>query len=261
VAGSSAVAGASESREAAIARLRPFAERASGFEGWSFDLGVRRLGPAMPWSYDEIVRVAARGVHAVLDIGTGGGERLALLRDALPRNVVATEPWSVNAPVARDRLAPLGVDVVHASSRVLPFADRSFNLVIDRHEEFEPSEVRRVLRHSGAFVSQQVGVGDWGELNAHFPRREDFADELRRYAPELRALGFNVTVREHQERVAYPSLGEFVYMLAVASWTIPDFDVERDIDALLALERDCLTDDGFVVTEDRYLLTARIPAY
>ena len=61
--------------------------------------------------------------------------------------------------------------------------------------------------------------------------------------------------------MAYPSLGEFVYMLSVASWTIPDFDVERDIDALLALERDGLTDEGFMVTEDRYLLTARKPAY
>jgi hypothetical protein len=50
-------------------------------------------------------------------------------------------------------------------------------------------------------------------------------------------------------------------MLSVAVWTIPDFDVERDIDALLALERDCLTDEGFVVTEDRYLITARKPAY
>lgn len=250
-----------ESREAAVARLRPFQERAQGFEGWSFDLGLRRLGPPLPWSYDDHVRVAARGAHDVLDIGTGGGERIASLRDALPRNVVATEEWSVNAPVARDRLAPLDVHVVHASSRVLPFADRSFNLVIARHEAFEPSEVVRVLRHSGGLITQQVGPENWRELAPHFPRRQDSRDELGRYAPELRALGLNVTVREHHERIAYPSLGEFVYMLSVANWTIPDFDVERDIDALLALERDCLADEGFVVTDHRLLLTARIPAY
>jgi hypothetical protein len=59
--------------------------------------------------------------------------------------------------------------------------------------------------------------------------------------------------------VAYPSLGEFVYMLAVASWTIPAFDLEADLDALLALEADCLRDEEFVVTEDRYLIIARKP--
>jgi SAM-dependent methyltransferase len=252
---------ASGDREAAIERLRPFQERARGFSGWSFDLGERRLGPPMPWSYEEHVRGFARGVSAVLDMGTGGGERLAAVRDALPSMVVATEEWHVNAPVARERLRPLGVEVVRSSSLVLPFVDQAFDLVINRHEELDPAEVVRVLRTGGAFVTQQVGRGNWDELVSHFPRLHDWGDQLGGYRDALRAFGYNVTVHEHRERVAYPSLGEFVYMLAVANWTIPDFDVERDIDALLALEQDCLTDEGFVVTEERYLLTARKPAY
>jgi SAM-dependent methyltransferase len=215
----------------------------------------------MPWDYDEHVRGLARGVHAVLDIGTGGGERLELLRDGLPRTVVASEEWPVNAPVARERLAPLGVDVVHASDEAPPFATSTFDLVINRHSAFDPAEVVRVLRSGGAFLTQQVGRANWEELGPHFPRLHDWGDLQGRYAKGFRSAGFNVTVQRHRVRVAYPSLGEFVYMLAVASWTIPDFDVERDIDALLALEQDCLTDDGFVVTNDRYLLTARKHAY
>ena len=252
---------ATEDREAALARLRPWVERARGFSGWSFDLGERWLGPPMPWSYEEHVRGFARGMSAVLDIGTGGGERLASLRDALPSMVVATEEWPVNAPVARERLAPLGVDVVHASDDVPPFATNSFDLVINRHSSFDPAEVVRLLRPGGAFLTQQVGRGNWDELVPHFPRLHDWGDQLGGYSDAFRSLGFNVTIHEHRQRVAYPSLGEFVYMLAVASWTIPDFDVEREIDALLNLEQDCLTDEGFVVTEDRYLLTARKPSY
>lgn len=248
-------------RDAAIERLRPWAERARGFSGWDFDLGERRLGPTMPWSYEEHVRGLARGMSRVLDMGTGGGERLAEMRDALPARVVATEEWHVNAPVAGERLGPLGVEVVRSSSLVLPFVDRTFDLVINRHSGFDPAEVVRVLRPGGVFLTQQVGGGNWGEIRARFPRATEWDDSLRRYSKEFRALGFNVTAREHRERVAYPSLGEFVYMLAVASWTIPDFDVERDIDALLGLEQDCLTDEGFVVTEDRYLLTARKHPY
>jgi SAM-dependent methyltransferase len=252
---------ASESREAAVERLLPFAERARGFSGWKFGVDARHLGPPLPWNYEDHVRGFARGVASVLDMGTGGGERLAEFRDALPPLVVATEAWSVNAPVAHQRLTPLGVDVVYASEEVLPFATNAFDLIINRHASIDPVEVDRVLRSGGAFVTQQVGRGNWGELAPHFPRMHDFGDELGRYSQGFRDLGFNITVHQHFERVAVPSLGDFVYMLSVASWTIPDFDVERDIDALLALERDCLSDEGFVVTEERYLLTARKPAY
>ena len=248
-------------REAAIEGLQPFAERARGFSGWKFGVDARHLGPPLPWDYEELVRGVARGVTAVLDVGTGGGERLASMRDALPARVVASEQWHVNAPVAHARLAPLGVEVVQAADEVAPFARNSFDLVINRHSSPDPAEVDRVLRPGGMFVTQQVGRANWEELASHFPRLHDWGDLLGRYMREFRELGLNVSVREHQERVAYPSLGEFVYMLSVASWTIPDFDVERDIDALLALERDCLSDEGFVVTEDRYLLTARKPAY
>lgn len=250
---------ASESREAGIERLRPFQQRARGFSGWSFDLDVRR--PPLPWDYDRHVRGFARGMTAVLDIGTGGGERLAKLRDDLPRMLVATEEWPTNAPIARERLAPLGVEVVHASDEVSPFEVNSFDLVINRHSAFDPAEIARILRPGGALLTQQVGRADWQELAAHFPRLHDCGDLLGRYSSELRELGFNVTLHEFQQPVAYPSLGEFVYMLSVTTWLLAGFDVERDVDALLALERDCLTDDGLMVTEDRYLLTARMPAY
>ena len=70
---------------------------------------------------------------------------------------------------------------------------------------------------------------------------------------------FGCAIWDHEFRVAYPSLGEFVFMLCVAPWEIPEFEVERDLDALLAFESDCLTDDGLVVTECRYLIDARKP--
>ncbi len=48
-------------------------------------------------------------------------------------------------------------------------------------------------------------------------------------------------------------------MLTVAPWTIPDFDIDRDLDALLAVERDCRTDEGLVLTESRYLIVVEKP--
>lgn len=193
-------------------------------------------------------------------MGTGGGERLAELRPALPSMVVATEQWHVNAPVARDRLAPLAVDVVRASSdeATLPFVGACFDLVINRHEALTPADVVRVLRPGGRFVTQQVGMHNWRELSAHIHRRTDWGDMWSRYVTELQASGVEVTENFHHDYlVAYPTLGELAYQLACTPWEIEGFAVERDLDALLALERATYTDRGLVLTECRYIITAR----
>ena len=256
-----------EGRRLALERLRPFAERARTFSGWAFpEMQVRPLGPGPAWDYESLVRDLARGANSALDLGTGGGEFIASVRDSLPPRVVATEEWRVNAPIAYERLRPLAADLVWCRSLHLPFVDASFELVIDRHEELSPREVARVLSPGGRVITQQVGPENWRELRRYFPsatagiresRVADFGDIRGRYASGFEAAGLRVTRNEeHDYRVAYGELGELVFMLLVTPWTIPDFDVERDLDALLALEADCRTDDGLAMTWSRFLLVA-----
>ena len=57
--------------------------------------------------------------------------------------------WPPNVPVAAARLAPMGVQVVHASGLRLPLADGSIDLVLNRHEELDPPDVARALRPGG----------------------------------------------------------------------------------------------------------------
>ncbi|MBI2941787.1 MAG: hypothetical protein HYY04_15255 [Chloroflexi bacterium] len=65
-------------RSETLARLRPAIERARTFSGWDLSaVRVRPLGPGPPWDYDALAREQVRRAHAVLDMGTGGGERLA----------------------------------------------------------------------------------------------------------------------------------------------------------------------------------------
>lgn len=245
-------------RDAARDRLRPFVERSRAFTGWEFhDIALRNLDPPPLWDFGRVVDAQAGGRRSVLDLGTGGGEWLSSLRPFLPSNVVATEEWSKNAPIAFRVLSPLGVRLVRAKSVCLPFRNRSFDLVIDRHEAFEPTEVDRVLMRGGCFVTQQVGRHDWKELRRYFPRMTDFGDQRSEYSNALADRGFAVESSEHDARVAYASLGDFVFMLCISPWTIPEFSVETDLDSLLAFESECLTEDGLVVTECRYLIVAR----
>ncbi|OAI39733.1 hypothetical protein AYO38_07140 [bacterium SCGC AG-212-C10] len=251
-------------RTAAIARLRPVVERARRNEGWDFGhLGARVVGAesgadpstGLPWDYIARARVLASKSRRVLDLGTGGGERLS----EIAAGIVATEQWHVNAPIAARRLAAREVPVVRAAvDSAIPFANASFNLVLSRHEGLDPAEVVRVLAPDGSFLTQQVDQGNWKELARHFPRKLDWGDHGTRYASVLESAGYAVDLRRAEYRVAYRSLEDFVFMVAAAPWDLPDFGLDGDIDAWLAFERDCTTTDGLVVTEGRYLLEARV---
>ena len=124
-----------------------------------------------PWSYDDLARDALAGATSALDIGTGGGEVLLRLRDALPADTLATEGWAPNLPTRTEALAPPRHPVVPYDSEhddLMPFEDGRFDVVLDRHESYVATEVFRVLRPAGAFVTQQVDGRDFEETHALF---------------------------------------------------------------------------------------------
>jgi SAM-dependent methyltransferase len=193
-------------------------------------------------------------------MGTGGGEFLAEVSSSLPDRVVATEEWKVNVPVAKKRLAKFGIEVVECRSVELSFKDGSFDLVLNRHEDLEPSEIARVLSAGGRVITQQVGRDNWKELRKHFPRTTDPGDHRGRYAKAFQAAGLKIgTNLSHDCKVAYATLGDFVFMLTVTPWTIPGFSLEGDIDSLLSLDSECHTENGLELTESRFLLIAYKP--
>jgi len=158
----------STSAESARERLRPFVERARAFSGWMPDARTRRLGQETPWDYVQRARQLLSSAGSVLDLGTGGGERLSDILRGFRGRAVATEEWVVNAPLAARQLRPLGAGVLWCSALSLPLAGESFELVLDRHEALEPAEVARVLAPGGMVLTQQV----W-----------DYANELTRFFP------------------------------------------------------------------------------
>ncbi len=97
------------------------------------------------------------------------------------------------------------------------------------------------------------------ELRRYIPRATVFPDHDEEYPATFRAMGYEVEVRRHDFQVAFPSLAALVRFLVIAPWTVPDFSVERDMEALTALERDLSTAEGIVFADGRYLLRAVKP--
>lgn len=128
--------------------------------GWDFSALVGRLCADEPWwdfEQDCFAALQASEIGA-LDLGTGGGERLSGLLDRfsrgtqLPPTVLATEGWKPNIPIARTRLAPYGVQVIEYDSEIkqhLDLAEGRLDLVMSRHESFDPGELSRVLVPGG----------------------------------------------------------------------------------------------------------------
>src|SRR5260370_10005297 len=104
---------------------------AAPFSGWDFSwLEGRRVeeeDTETTWDYDERARKRIQSAASLLDLGTGGGERLSRL-GPFPPFAVATEAYAPNVPVATRLPQPLRVRVVrthpavHASPRPHPHA-------------------------------------------------------------------------------------------------------------------------------------------
>jgi SAM-dependent methyltransferase len=243
------------------------AEIARPFAGWDFSaLHGRWREGGMPIDYRSIVGTALAQSTALLDMGTGGGEFLAGLAP-LPAVVCATEGYPPNLPIARARLAPLGVVVLPVAEDdpgALPFADAAFDLIINRHEYYDPREVWRTLRPTGRFITQQVGGENYVDLPRALgaPENRAFAGwHLAAARADLEAVGFTIThAAEAFPPLHFRDVGTLAYYLTAIPWEVPDFTVERYFPRLQALQRHCETAGAIVIRQHRFLLVGERPA-
>ncbi|HEY7438508.1 MAG TPA: class I SAM-dependent methyltransferase [Acidimicrobiia bacterium] len=238
------------------------------FRGWDFSaLGDRIVLDPPPWRFEELVDGEAARARSMLDMGTGGGEWLSMREHA--RLTVATESWSPNVPVAAARLRGLGVALVHDEGARdnaeqslheprgrLAFRRGAFDLVVNRHESFVALEVRRVLRDSGVFITQQAGsgAGDFHELlGLDPPSDSDFHIELA--AEQLERAGLRVEQSEvGPATTVFADIGALAWYLTNVPWAVSDFSVERHREALLRLHGG----GPIRVVSERFWLRARV---
>ena len=94
---------------------------AAPFSGWDFSwIEGRRVeeeDTVTTWDYEERARKLVQAADSLLDLGTGGGERLSRL-GPFPPLAVATEAYGPNVPIATRLLQPLGVQVVRTHPAV-----------------------------------------------------------------------------------------------------------------------------------------------
>ncbi len=234
-------------------------------DGWDFSwFAGRATEERPPWGYARLMAGRMALARAALDIETGGGEVLASAARR-PALLVATESWPPNVALARDRLCPLGVHVVAvADAPTLPFADRSFDLVVSRHPVVVLwEEIARVLRPGGTYLSQQIGPGSNRELTDFMmgPQAVTAVRSPERVRAAAEAAGLEVIdLRSCTLRVEFFDVAAIVCFLRKVCWTVPGFTPESSIDRLRAMHERMEESGPFVSTAQRLLVELRRPA-
>lgn len=233
------------------------------FTGWDFTpLKGRYHQETPPWSYTDRVRALLPGKQHVLDMGTGDGKQLLSFREFLPSNTLATEGYAPNLPIAQANLQPHGISVVHYDSEQdtrMPFVDNQFDLILNRHESFDVTEVTRVIRPGGIFYTQQVDGRNLDDLRAVFGGEPSYPHvRLDHFEAQIMSAGLVVVQSgDWQGKATFSDVGALVYYLKAIPWEAPpDFSVERYQKQLLHLHRSQQLTFGI----RRFFIKARKPA-
>ncbi|MCY4081353.1 MAG: methyltransferase domain-containing protein [Caldilineaceae bacterium] len=237
-------------------------EEQKPFIGWDFSyLDGRMLLEQPPWSYSTRARELMSESTSCLDIATGGGERLLLLRDSWPEKLVVTEGYPPNVELARRNLEPLGVRVVEANNdeySPMTFEDGEFSLVLNRHAALHVDEIARILVPGGRLLTRQVH-GLWAQdLLAAFDATPQWPDATpEKYVPWLQSAGFNVLdVKDWSGRLVFTDVGAIVYYLKAVPWLIPGFSTASHTDNLMFLQKQIETQGELVFQARNYLIEA-----
>ena len=242
------------------------AETEKPFSGWDFSyISDRMVTAPLDWSYTSIVLPQVRAARALLDMDTGGGEKLAGLAP-LPLFTCATEGYPPNIPIARERLEPLGVQVYPLEEDdQLPFADEQFELALNRHGSYSVAEVWRVLQPGGLFITQQVGAENDLDINRllNAPVEVDWENWNLSFAmSQLQSQGFNILrAQECFSETRIFDVGALVYFLTAIPWQVPEFSVDAYFDALLKLHVQ-IEQDGYIsIRSHRFLIVVSRPPF
>ena len=238
-------------------------ESAAHIHGWDFSHIADRYTEQddLPWDYRETVLQHLAPEMKLLDIDTGGGEFLRALNHPF-KNTAATENFPPNVALCRNILTPLGIDFRPADGNGrLPFEDGKFDIVIDRHGDFNAAEIYRVLKPGGIFITQQVGAENDRELvrllcgETPLPFPDQYLDIAEK---AFRDAGFEILRAEEAFRpIRFYDVGALVWFARIIQWEFPGFSVDTHLESLRNAQQ-LLEEQGYIEgTTHRFLLLAR----
>ena len=238
-------------------------ENAAHIHGWDFShlRGRWEEEQDLPWDYESIVRHYLTKDTELLDYDTGGGEFLLSLKHPYSKTS-ATEGYPPNVKLCREMLVPLGIRFKECNiASDIPFDDASFDLIINRHGDFDAPELYRLLKSNGIFITEQVGGENDRDLvelvlpgtKVPFPHLN-----LKEQRKVFEEAGFQILQAEEAFRhITFYDVGAFVWFARIIEWEFPGFSVDRCFENLVKMHNIIERNGKITGTIHRYLIVAK----
>ncbi len=254
-----------ELREYTEKELQAIADEVGERHGWDFSrMSVERA--PVTWEYLDVVSSFLRPTDVVLDIGTGGGERLLSLADKYLR-AIGVDPDPDMVRVARDNAARhTNVQFLPGSAERLDLLDDSaFDVVLTRHAPTFAPELDRVTKAGGGFISQGVGSRNMANIREAFNTGSaaHFEDDHQSFLSDMTARGWRLVAEGYYD-VRYwvkdvPSLVFWFQAIAGANPVPEDFSIAKYHGVINELIRQFGSPRGLETNEHRTLVIAQKP--
>lgn len=201
------------------------------FQGWDFSyIKDRMIEDKLNWNYKEIVEKYLYGKETLLDMDTGGGEFLCSLSN-LPTKTFATEGYEPNIAIAKSKLKEKSIELKPIKTDgEIPFEDNFFDIIINRHGDYEINELKRTLKTGGLFITQQVGGLNGIDINMAFEAEAMEHNDwcLIKNMDNFQNIGMEIIdFDEKVGKMKFNDIGAFVYYLKCIPWQVKDFTLDK----------------------------------
>ena len=131
--------------------------------------------------------------------------------------------------------------------------------MVDRHEAFDPAEIRRITRSGGSFVTQQVGSDEAASVRALFDLPTDQpAWDASVAAEQLAAAGWRIEdVREERTLSEFADVAALIGYVRSTPWAYADLDLDLAVPRFRQLHEQSLRRPIPAVTH-RFLIRATV---
>jgi SAM-dependent methyltransferase len=174
----------------------------------------------------------------------------------------ATEGFKPNVELCREKLIPLGINFKECSKpSKVPYNDKTFDMIINRHGGFDAAEIHRLLKKEGLFITQQVGENNDRDLiEMVLPQTEkSFSNlNLKDQVKVFKESGFKIIrAEEAYRKVQFYDTRAFVWFAHIIEWEFPGFSVDKCFCELLKLQKIIEKTGKIEGTIHRYLIVAK----
>ncbi len=207
--------------------------------GWNFSMVKYDVDVPSGYNYYTEVTKNIKNTTVMLDIGSGSAEKSAryfslakkvYLTDIEPEMLkkarANVEKYYTTTPSEKKKFAFKIVDC----DGPFPFPNETFDLVVSRHCGANMSEVYRVLKKGGKFISEDYACDDCQEIKDIFGRGQDYLDEplYRKVTLESIDAGFSsVNLLRFDEIEYYKTVDDLKFLLHNTP-ILGGFDEEKD---------------------------------